>query len=81
MRPTLSSRPARAEIHARLDRLSPDSVPRWISTRCMHSWIASATGIRPHRGAFIPGFGIVSGQEWRMLCWRHLDYHLRQFGV
>ena len=28
-----------------------------------------------------PVFGRVSGREWRLLCWRHLDYHLRQFGV
>ena len=25
--------------------------------------------------------GRVSGQEWGLLCWRHLDHHLRQFGV
>ena len=28
-----------------------------------------------------PIFGRVSGQEWGLLCWMHLDYHLRQFGV
>ena len=28
-----------------------------------------------------PVFGQVSGEEWGLLCWRHLDYHLRQFGV
>ena len=28
-----------------------------------------------------PVFGAVSGQEWGLLCWKHLDYHLRQFGV
>ena len=28
-----------------------------------------------------PIFGRVSGREWRLLCWRHLDHHLRQFGV
>ena len=28
-----------------------------------------------------PWFGSVPGQEWELLCWKHLDYHLRQFGV
>lgn len=27
-----------------------------------------------------PVFGSISGQEWGLLCWKHLDYHLRQFG-
>ena len=26
-----------------------------------------------------PVFGAISGQEWGLLCWKHLDYHLRQF--
>ena len=29
MRPTLSNRAARARIHARINRLTPKSVPRW----------------------------------------------------
>ena len=28
-----------------------------------------------------PVFGQVSGPEWGLLCWRHLDHHLRQFRV
>ena len=28
-----------------------------------------------------PMFGPLSGDEWGMLCWKHLDHHLRQFGV
>ena len=28
-----------------------------------------------------PLFGRISGREWSFLCWKHLDYHLRQFGV
>ena len=28
-----------------------------------------------------PVFGRLSGREWGMICWMHLDYHLRQFGV
>ena len=28
-----------------------------------------------------PMFGRLSGREWGALSWKHLDYHLRQFGV
>ena len=28
-----------------------------------------------------PKFGRLSAQEWGRLCWKHLDHHLRQFGV
>jgi hypothetical protein len=28
-----------------------------------------------------PAFGRLSGEEWGELSWKHLDYHLGQFGV
>ena len=28
-----------------------------------------------------PWCGSISGPEWASICWRHLDYHLRQFGA
>jgi hypothetical protein len=28
-----------------------------------------------------PAFGPLSGKEWGVLCYQHLDYHLRQFGA
>lgn len=28
-----------------------------------------------------PVFGRLSGREWGRICWKHLDYHLRQFGL
>jgi hypothetical protein len=28
-----------------------------------------------------PVFGTLSGKAWGALGWRHLDHHLRQFGV
>ena len=31
---------------------------------------------RPH-----PFFGRLTPDEWSMLMWKHLDHHLRQFGV
>lgn len=26
-----------------------------------------------------PAFGKLSNRQWGRLCWRHIDYHLRQF--
>ena len=31
--------------------------------------------------AMHPMFGPLSGHEWGVLSWKHLDYHLQQFGV
>lgn len=31
--------------------------------------------VAPH-----PVFGPMSPRQWGRLCWKHLDYHLRQFG-
>jgi hypothetical protein len=28
-----------------------------------------------------PAFGALDGRMWGVLAWRHLDHHLRQFGV
>jgi hypothetical protein len=28
-----------------------------------------------------PFFGPMTQQEWETLMWKHLDHHLRQFGV
>jgi hypothetical protein len=28
-----------------------------------------------------PMFGAIPGKHWSALAWRHLDWHLRQFGV
>lgn len=28
-----------------------------------------------------PAFGRLSGRLWGVLAWRHMDHHLRQFGV
>ena len=28
-----------------------------------------------------PVFGRLAGREWGRICWMHLNYHLRQFGV
>jgi uncharacterized protein DUF1569 len=28
-----------------------------------------------------PAFGRLTPEEWAKLCWKHMDHHLRQFGV
>ena len=28
-----------------------------------------------------PSFGPLTPEEWGKLCWKHMSYHLRQFGV
>ncbi|MYA64778.1 MAG: hypothetical protein F4139_13180 [Gemmatimonadetes bacterium] len=160
---TLFSRSARARIHARIDRLSPESDPVWgtmsagqmvchaadhlrvalgdteviprrLAVRLGNREIAVNPGLlrfRPIRYPLVhwlpwprerfgappemwrtapsgwqediaalralvdrfgdrpplaswgshPWFGSVPGREWGSLCWRHLDYHLRQFRV
>jgi len=39
------------------------------------------TGPVPDRGPEHPLFGPLSGREWGILQHKHLDHHLRQFGV
>ena len=163
MSPTLFSGAARAGIHARVDRLSPDSAPLWGTMRAtqlvchvadqlrvalgdiearrrrlalrfgdreveidpgllrfklgrrllVHAvpwprarigaspeflttapseWredvatlhaLVDRVGARSPDGSWgtHPVFGQVCGPEWGLLCWRHLDHHLRQFRV
>ena len=55
----------------------------WFSdTLHLHETIdcADATDPAAKWGAH-PAFGRLSGVEWGRICWKHLDYHLRQFGV
>lgn len=35
----------------------------------------------PHTTQQHPFFGKMSGNEWAVLAYKHLDHHLRQFGV
>ncbi len=28
-----------------------------------------------------PAFGALTPRQWGLLCWKHLDHHLRQFGA
>lgn len=48
----------------------------------LHEMIGRAGGKDPAEpwGAH-PVAGRLSGREWGRLCWMHIDYHLRQFGV
>lgn len=48
----------------------------------LHALIARfATRSPSEEWAVHPAFGPLSGWEWGVLCWKHLDHHLRQFGV
>lgn len=44
--------------------------------RTVHAYSASDMEGRKH-----PLFGPLGAQEWSTLFWKHLDHHLRQFGV
>ncbi len=35
-----------------------------------------AMTLKPH-----PAFGVISHDDWGCLQWRHIDHHLRQFGL
>jgi Protein of unknown function (DUF1569) len=41
------------------------------------------TGSRPQAGEWPrhPAFGAMSGKQWGALAYKHVDHHLRQFGV
>jgi len=54
-----------AEDHAELKRL----IERFASRGPELAWARS------------PVFGRISREDWGVLCHRHLDHHLRQFGV
>lgn len=146
--PTLFDPAAHQAIHARLDRLSPETRPRWgtmnagrmiahladqlraglgdlpcepkrtpfknpvmqrlviyvlpwpkgaptapelLSTQA-GDWDADMAALRSLMDRFTargpagpfsehPAFGRLNGRMWGVLAWRHLDHHLRQFGV
>lgn len=40
-----------------------------------------AASPRGGKGPSHPFFGVLTRSEWAVLQWRHLDHHLRQFGV
>jgi hypothetical protein len=42
----------------------------------IHGQGAGAFEGRPH-----PSFGPLTAEEWSNLMWKHLDHHLRQFGL
>ena len=48
----------------------------------LHEMIGRASGKDPgEKWGTHPVFGRLSGREWGKICWKHPDYHLRQFGV
>ena len=48
----------------------------------LHALVDRFAGRRPDgEWASHPAFGPLGGREWARLSWKHLDHHLRQFGV
>ncbi len=41
----------------------------------------SEMGSKHHLGERHPFFGPMTHEEWDLLQWKHLDHHLKQFGV
>jgi hypothetical protein len=44
--------------------------------RALIERVGTGAAAAPH-----PMFGPLTSDEWGKLCWKHLDYHLRQFDV
>jgi hypothetical protein len=50
--------------------------------QALHGLVDRFAELRPQgEWAEHPAFGRLSGKEWGVLCYLHLDHHLRQFGV
>lgn len=41
----------------------------------------STDGASAFEGKKSPSFGSLTSQEWSNMFWKHMDHHLRQFGV
>lgn len=80
------------EVKQRIERLKPDSQRQWgkmnVAQAVAHcsgpmEWAdrfaaAGPKGCTTHPHTF---FGRLTPEEWATLMYKHLDHHLRQFGV
>jgi hypothetical protein len=57
-------------------RTETDLVTGIAALQATMSRFEACSQYRPH-----PAFGNLSRKDWGCLCWRHMDHHLRQFGV
>lgn len=81
---------AREAILERIGRLTPDRKPLWGRFSAPEMVCHVGCGLRQGLGEPETGppswppsrvFGRISGRSWGVLQHKHLDHHLRQFGV
>lgn len=56
-------------------------VPPETSKRELHRLLDQFAALRDKTLPDHPAFGRMSKKAWGVLAWRHLDHHLRQFGM
>jgi hypothetical protein len=76
-RPFREDRPPAAELH-------PTSATELVEARrSLEATVRQVHGSDPaaFEGRIHPLYGPLSARQWSTLFWKHLDHHLRQFGV
>ena len=74
----------RAEVLDRLRRVRPDSARRWgtLSAARMLCHLADSLRVALGQIPVTPTHSFITRTVLKhRLCWKHLDHHLRQFGV
>jgi hypothetical protein len=83
MQRSLSDARARQELVKRLERLAPETKPLWgkMNAPQMLAHVQSFETLDPAVWPEHPVFGKMTPRAWRVLGYRHMDHHLRQFGI
>ena len=79
MRRSLSDASARQELVDRLDRLFPEAKPLWGKMTAPQMLAHLADWMLMAKGALKAAR--MTPKAWYVLGYRHMDHHLRQFGV
>jgi Protein of unknown function (DUF1569) len=74
MQRSLSDARARQELVERLERLAPEAKPLWGNVQSFET-------LNPAVWPEHPVFGEMTPRAWCVLGYRHMDHHLRQFGI
>lgn len=59
----------------------PEVLARAQARLSAHLKATQALGAQAFEGRVHPHFGRLTARQWSNLFWKHLDHHLRQFGV
>jgi hypothetical protein len=80
---TLFNENDRTRILERIDALMPTKTPLWGRFTAPEMVCHERFSQRGPNAAWPPSkvFGRISGSSWGVLQHKHLDHHLRQFGV